>query len=68
MIVLADAKLMQIAGDACDLLQRLCKGLALATFEGGEDLVRPGPGVAFKRIAQDAYFRRIGPIRNIVSR
>ena len=65
MIVLADAKLVQIAGKACDLLQHLRKSPALAALEGREYLVRLGPGMAFERITQDANISRISASRHI---
>ena len=68
MVALADAKFVQIAGEAFDLLQGLRESPALAAFESREDVVRFGAGVAFQRVAQHADVGWIGALGHIGGR
>jgi hypothetical protein len=50
-VALANAKFVQIAGQACDLLQDLREGPAFTAFESRKDVVRSSAGVPFQRVA-----------------
>ena len=51
-VALANAKFVQIAGEACDLLRGLREGPAFTAFESRKDVVRSSAGVPFQRVAR----------------